>query len=122
MGKCLGYKIKKIREFKNISQHYVATHLGVSQAAYSRIENNTLKIDENKLMKIATALNIEIDIIKNFNEQSVLNRCSYSDNCSPFEKLKEYEKLLIEKNTRIKMLEEMLNKESNNLSSPCTPA
>ena len=118
---CLGYKIRKIREFKNISQDYVAIHLGISQAAYSRIESNNLKIDENKLLKIAIALNVEIDVIKNFNEQTVLTRCSYSDGFNPFEKIKEYEQLLKEKEARIKILEEILNKQLNNWPQTCIP-
>ena len=111
MKNSLGYKIRKIRELKNISQNYVAIHLGISQAAYSSIESDKVKIDENKLMKIATALCVETNVIRNFNEQTVLSTSSYDDSAS-LEKLKDmYERLLIEKDSRIKTLEKIVNKE-----------
>ncbi|MCC7050249.1 MAG: helix-turn-helix transcriptional regulator, partial [Bacteroidia bacterium] len=74
----LGIKIKKIREIKNISQDYMAKHLGLSQAAYSGIESGKTKLSEQKLQTIAGVLKVEPEVIKNFNEQVVFNSCSQS--------------------------------------------
>ena len=48
----LGNNIKKIRELHNLTQEYMAGRLGISQAAYSKIENNELKMNQEKLQKI----------------------------------------------------------------------
>ena len=37
-------KIKNLRELKNFTQEYMAEKLGVTQAAYSKIENGTNNI------------------------------------------------------------------------------
>lgn len=34
----IGYKIKSIRELKNLTQEYMAEKLDISQAAYSKLE------------------------------------------------------------------------------------
>lgn len=125
MEKSLGYKIRKIREIKNISQDYAAKYLGISQGAYSSIESGKVKINEKKLIRIAAAFNVDIDVIKNFNEEAIFNLWlsnSYdtSKNLNPLEKLQDiYEKLLKEKDSHIKLLQTILNKESGDLSRSC---
>ena len=71
MGQSSGYKIRKIREIKNISREYMAKHLGISRRAYSYIEKDKVKIDEKQLMRIAAALKVKTDVIENFNVQTV---------------------------------------------------
>jgi len=128
MKKSLGYKIRKIREIKNISQDYVAKHLGIGQGSYSGIESGKIKVNEKKLIRIAAALNVDIDVIKNFNEETIFNLWlsgSYDSgsNLNSLEKLQDiYEKLLKEKDSRIKLLEAMLNKEPDDLSRLCMPS
>ena len=53
-----GQKLRVLREFRNYSQEYIAEKLGITQNAYSRIENNQTKITAERLEKIATILNI----------------------------------------------------------------
>jgi transcriptional regulator with XRE-family HTH domain len=115
MNYTIGYKIKKIREIKNISQDYVAKHLGITQTAYSNIENGKTKVDDIKLKKIASALNVDSSIIEGFNEQIIFNSCSQSGlnntyNSFDAETIKNlYEKLLEEKNMRIQQLEYIIS-------------
>ncbi len=110
---CIGLKIKKVREIKNLSQCYVAKKLCISQAAYSSIENGKTKIPETKLKLIATIFGVKPETITNFNEHIILNYFSESEEVSKntIEKIQElYEKLVNEKESRIKELENELKK------------
>lgn len=115
----LGLKIRKVREIRNISQDYIANKLGISQSAYSSIENGRTKINDSKLKLISEILEVDSDIIKNFNEQVVFNSCSQSGfsnvyNIQSIEKIQElYEKLIIEKDNRISFLEKELEKKTS---------
>src|ERR1700759_2615649 len=53
-----GQKLRLLREFRNYSQEYIAEKLGITQNAYSRIENNQTKITAERLGKLAVILNI----------------------------------------------------------------
>ena len=75
----LGTKIKRIRELRNFSQEYVAEKIGMSQSNYARMENNEVAITNEKLEKIAEALNTSDFVIKNFDENIIFN-ISQGDN------------------------------------------
>jgi transcriptional regulator with XRE-family HTH domain len=49
----IGQKIKKLRELKNFTQSHVATELGITQSAYSKIELGETEVSYSKLNKIA---------------------------------------------------------------------
>jgi len=53
-----GHKLRLLREFRNYSQEYIAEKLGITQHAYSRIENNLTKLTAERLEKLAAILNI----------------------------------------------------------------
>lgn len=53
--------IKRIRESKNLTQEYVASRLGISQNAYSRLENNRTHLSIDRLKKIAQILSVPLD-------------------------------------------------------------
>src|SRR5579859_7337494 len=53
-----GQKLRLLREFRNYSQEYIAGKLGITQNAYSRIENNQTKITAERLGRLAVILNI----------------------------------------------------------------
>jgi len=53
-----GQKLRVLREFRNYSQEYIAEKLGITQNAYSRIENNQTKITAERLGRLAVILNI----------------------------------------------------------------
>jgi transcriptional regulator with XRE-family HTH domain len=54
----IGEKIKNAREVKNLTQDYVAKKLGITQRAYSKIENDEVNIVVNKLLEIAKILGV----------------------------------------------------------------
>lgn len=74
----LGYKIKKLRELKNLSQEYVAQELGISQSAYSLIECGKTNVTEDKLKKIAEILDVSPEDIKAFNGYVYFNHSPQS--------------------------------------------
>lgn len=52
--------IRKIREFRNYTQDYLAAKLKISQNAYSKIELGYSSITLNRLVEIAEILEIEL--------------------------------------------------------------
>ena len=58
----IGFKIKKLREEKNLSQEQLVNLLEISQSKLSKIENGRLKKKEIKLvLKFCTKLDINLD-------------------------------------------------------------
>jgi len=52
-------RIRKVREFKKISQQDLASQIGISQNAYSKIELGYSKISLDRLFLIAKLLNVD---------------------------------------------------------------
>lgn len=113
----VGHKIRSAREFKEISQEYLANKLGISQPALSKIESNETKLPFEKIEEIALILGVNVDEMLNFDKANVFNHCNQSgtfsgvNNSFTFtgEDLKDvYEKLLEEKDKRIQLLEKLL--------------
>ncbi|WP_028121408.1 helix-turn-helix domain-containing protein [Epilithonimonas tenax] len=65
-----GENIRKIRRAKDLTQEYMAFEMGISQKAYSDIENSKVKIHLDMLTKISAILDIKPSDI-----------CSISDQC-----------------------------------------
>lgn len=55
----IAFKIRKVREYKNYSQEYLASKIGISQNAYSKIELGYSKITLDRLFHIANLLDVE---------------------------------------------------------------
>ena len=110
----LGTKIRKIREIKNYSQTYMASQLGITQAAYSALENGKTEIDEVKLNSISEILKVDPNVIKNFSEEIIFNSCIQSGvsnnyNINQIDKIQElYERIIAQKDDYIKELEDRL--------------
>ena len=123
-----GRNVKRIREILGIKQDALALELGLSQQAVSALELKEA-LDKDMIEKIAKALNVPADSIKNFNEDAVINNisCNFHDspnsasviyNFNPIEKLIEameenkklYERLLQTEREKIDLLEKMVNK------------
>lgn len=68
----IGRKISKIRELRGMKQEALALELGISQQSISSIENSP-KIEDEVLEKIASALGVTAEAVKNFSEEAVLN-------------------------------------------------
>jgi len=69
----LGQKIKKLRELKNFTQSHIASELGITQSAYSKMEQGETEISYTKISKIAEVLGISPEEIMTFNEQMIFN-------------------------------------------------
>lgn len=55
-----GQVIKQYRELRNYSQEYVAKKMGISQNAYSKIENNITQVTVNHLKSISVTLDVPV--------------------------------------------------------------
>lgn len=53
-----GTMIRKIREQRKVTQEDVARHMGISQNAYSKIENGLTQLTVNHVKQISEALGI----------------------------------------------------------------
>lgn len=121
----LGRKISKIRELRGMKQEALAIALGVSQQTVSNIENSE-KVEEALLEKVAKALEVSVEGIKNFSEEAVLNniqnnyegsvvndgpKINYNCTFNPLDKVVElYERLLQSEKDKIEYLEKLFNK------------
>lgn len=125
----LGRKISKIRELRGMKQEALAIALGVSQQTVSNIENSE-KVEEALLEKVAKALEVSVEGIKNFSEEAVLNiigntynvdnssAVNYGCTFNPLDKVvalfeekeKLYERLLKAEKEKVEYLEKLFNK------------
>ncbi|MFN4910689.1 MAG: helix-turn-helix domain-containing protein, partial [Flavobacteriales bacterium] len=69
----IGTKIKKLRELKNLTQEHMASVIGVTQSAYSRMEMGDTEITYSKLERIAGELGMKPEEVIAFNESMVFN-------------------------------------------------
>lgn len=107
--------IKRLREGNNYSQEYIAEQIGVKQNTYSRIENNQYKLSVDMLFKISKVLGHTPAFL--LKKKEVPSETSISESLNnlidrtnkDLENLKRiYERLLQEKDERIKMQNESL--------------
>ena len=120
----IGRKISRVRELRGIKQEMLAEELGVSQQKISKIEHDE-KVEEEMLSRIAKALGVTPDVIKNFSEESAIYHIqnidkigSYAYSFNPIDKILQlYDEkvqllnaLLKEKDDKIAMLERLEEK------------
>lgn len=55
-----GTVLRKYREIRNYSQDYVARKMGISQNAYSKIENNITQLTVNHVKQISQILEVSV--------------------------------------------------------------
>ncbi|WP_293310453.1 helix-turn-helix domain-containing protein [Pedobacter sp. UBA5917] len=68
----LGRKISRIRELRGMKQDTLATELGISQQAVSKLEQSET-IEDATLEKVAKVLGLTTESIRNFSEEAVFN-------------------------------------------------
>ena len=76
----LANKIKRIRIIKGLSQDEMSDRVHMSQKAYSNLENNKTKIDDERLNQIAAVFEMNPYDGRLFDEKLVFNNCSQSGN------------------------------------------
>jgi transcriptional regulator with XRE-family HTH domain len=125
-----GRNVKNLREMLGVKQEILAKNIGFTQQYISILEAQE-RIDDDLLAKIANALHIPVDVIKNFDEEKAINIVSSTfhdaavgsdvtqyNKCTfnPLDKVIElceqnaelYKKLLYEKDEQIKLLTQLL--------------
>ncbi|WP_407404390.1 helix-turn-helix domain-containing protein [Chryseobacterium sp.] len=85
--KLCGENIRKIRRGKDYTQEYMAFEMGISQKAYSDIENSKVKINLDILTKISAILDIKPSDIC-----SISHQCSHNDYEEKYNDLLQYMK------------------------------
>ena len=80
----IGQKIKKLRELKNLTQSHLADELGVTQSAYSKIEQGETEVSYSRLEKIAFVLGMKPEELIAFNESMVFNISNNSNGGNVF--------------------------------------
>ena len=68
----IGRKIARIRELRGMKQETLAEELGISQQSVSHLEQSE-KVEEEKLQKVAKVLGVTKEGIENFSEDQVIN-------------------------------------------------
>jgi len=123
----IGRNISRIRELRDMKQEALAIALGVSQQSISNLEGSE-NIDDERLSRIAEALGVPAEVIKNFSDEAVFNimgNTYHNDsssiknhNCTfnPLDKLIEvvekneklYERLVETEREKVALLEKLL--------------
>ncbi|WP_285010310.1 helix-turn-helix domain-containing protein [Pedobacter faecalis] len=76
MTKNVATNIRKVREHKHYTQDYLATKLGISQNAYSKIELGYSKISIDRLFNIAILLEVEATVLLTTEAKDIIQRIS----------------------------------------------
>ena len=71
--KKVAQNIRKIREYRNYTQEYLAAKLRISQNAYSKIELGHTKITVDRLFRIADILEVDPVIVLNIEDSDFLS-------------------------------------------------
>ena len=66
-------RLKKARLEKNISQDFLAKKLGITQKAYSKIENNETKLNVDVLQRVSEVMDVPIETFFKNSQQPILN-------------------------------------------------
>ncbi len=72
MKNTIGYRIRKLREAKDLSQENIAFELGLSRSAYNKIETGSTSPNTNRLQEIAKVL--EVDITEFFKDSKAVSK------------------------------------------------
>ena len=110
-------KIKQIRELKNFTQEFVATQLGLTTRAYSKIESGETQLTINRLNEISEILGVEPMEVLGFDDKQVFNNCKQEGNQNtigtsnfyfPEKLMQQYEKTIQVLEDEIMLLKTML--------------
>lgn len=103
---CFGKQIKNIREYKNLTQSYVANKIGISQSKLARIESGKKGVTDELLSSISIVFETNVDLIKNFDINLKEKLKSHTDEFTKANMISQVFKELIEiHKEEIKVLE-----------------
>ena len=112
--------IKAIRKNKGISHEAMAVNLGISQAAYTKLESGETKLTVDRLYKIAEILEIQVEDLlnaeeKGFHQEICNNKTITTISQQHVENLYQdnkevYEMLIKSKDEQIALLQELIEK------------
>jgi transcriptional regulator with XRE-family HTH domain len=112
--------IKKIRTQKGISHEAMALQLNISQATYTKLENQEIKLTVERLLKIAEILEVKVCDLLNVEPQSFHQDIHDNESVTAIAQQKVehlyqtnkeiYEQLLASKDEQIALLKSMLDK------------
>lgn len=115
-------KIKNIRELKDFTQEYMAEQLGITQAAYSKIETGQTKLTPNKISDIAEIFDmdasdlIDLDMQKYFNNLRNVKGSNNGITITHDETIKNlYDEVVALHKDKITLLEKLLNSTEKDL-------
>lgn len=74
------FKIKKVRELKNLTQEYMATQLDISTRAYSKIESGETQLTINRLNDISRILEVDPIDLLGFESVNIFNNSTQEGN------------------------------------------
>lgn len=99
-------KIKQIRELKNFTQEYVATQLGLTTRAYSKIESGETQLTINRLNEISGILGVEPMEVLGFDDKQVFNNYGKQEGNIGINHINVPEKLIQQYEKTIQVLED----------------
>lgn len=121
-----GRNIKRFRDILGMKQETLAAKLEMTQQAFSKLEQKE-EIDEKTLSKVAEALHIPVEAIKNMTDENVFNiiantfnsydsstiqqptNLNYYPTFNPVDKIVElYERILKAEQEKVSLLQEAL--------------
>tara|TARA_R110002020_G_scaffold475301_1_gene709519 strand:+ start:15426 stop:15806 length:381 start_codon:yes stop_codon:yes gene_type:complete len=103
----IGTKLRIAREEKRFSQNEVAEILGISQKTLSNIESGKSSLTINHLVIFCDIFKLNVlDLLQLADYDKMLNPIKKEQNPKPNELIQMQQKLIIEKDLRIKLLEE----------------
>ncbi|WP_255518165.1 helix-turn-helix domain-containing protein [Fulvivirga sp. M361] len=124
----MGRKVRHMRELLNLTQDDLAEKIDMSQQTVSNIESSE-KVDDEQLEKVAKAMGVTADAIKNLDDSATVYNIvttnngavglqNYNCTFNPLDKLMEtiekneklYRELLKEKDEKVAMLEKLMDK------------
>lgn len=116
-------KVRKLREFRNYTQEYMAEQLNLSQRAYSSLENGKTQLSVDRLIEICNLLNVPIGEVLDIENQNIYNN-NFNNNAEnnhgnlifkkdDFEEQRKlYERIIEIKDNEIAFLKEQLTQKA----------
>lgn len=116
MNDIISKNIRKFRELKGYSQEHMAHELDITQASYAKLENNSTKINVERLFTIAKVLEMDVADILELNKQTIFNQNNTTGTANAFGNVENlyhdnteiYEKLIQAKDEQIALLKSLL--------------